>query len=1428
MHKSLLLLCLFIFAYSYIHSQETTPWLGKWIWSEQGVKENYFRYTFNIEKNNPPIEGKIAITCDNIFELYLNGKFLGKDDDWATLEVYDIKDKIKAGKNVIAVKCMDPGGDCGALLVEGYIKLKNDDIKIIASDENWKITQKIPTPQMQQWTEVYFDDTSWATAKPYGKPPMLPWGALSYPSFGLGEDIIVDELKILKGAPLPGNKIDLFFKITPKAKGITPTTIGIRLLKENEVIFEKYWIAASQKITEWVVNKTISFTLENVYIPKYCPFGDVAIELVIPGYRVDKTSTIKIGTEKVLHVPRAKIIAKDVTTKGGYLKAKLYVNSETNEPLYVQIYKNKNILVFADSIPFSSTELCIKIDILPKGEYYLKLCQHKSICIDCKLYKFKIYNSNNKNVVIKPLGYGEYRDRFGVPHRWYINHCNTLIRDGKPYIPVGGMYISAFHNNFNVMNIESNEKNWERDMERLSLLISAGVSDLYLNPCVKLGSKPAWVYQRLFDAMEEKGIYYGWQVTTPMSPLKGFSICLDKFSLEIEGPGTYNIDIIPSWIAHVNEHTKVFYSVISNTKGEIISTGRAPSITLIKGGIRATVTVPSLPEKEKATIYCIPEVIYTGDMHDYWTDFNKDYENTIKTVLKKAHLGEKFVCFVDPLDNEQSLRDEHQLIPSCEAFQKMLSDFLKNKYKTISNLVEAWALLDNNKTPTDWAYCGRLIPIGRGKKGTMYEDIGYVLDIMTNIVYKIDLKKSQFWYDILEFRNSSIRNFNNRAADILKSVHNVPVVLKLTGEDSFTNNREVGGFDGVGFEAYGKGNELIRGCGGGVFSRAEQAARTMWCLVTETNMSGPEEEYIGYTDPLRLVEELNTMVAGGAKGVYVFYFNACTDKPPLFYNFDLFHDERQLYWLGAYSQLLKSSHKLPSYKTSVDFLFPAKHWGIDGFRRIQPDFYSLTPETSILGNEGRWATPCSVIPKTDDLHLIVNLIDTPITKRYKAILEEAIKKNIKLTFIGLRRDLGALPFIDKYYTNITKTDIDNKEVQILNPDERCNILAKTNDAEMLPWAIEVDNIRIFAKNDFENIVKTVTRPPEKKINFLKDILDAEMRTYGKAIMSLSFGDTTYLWNTLSQDVYLQITTNNELKYIIGGNSFKWSGKMNVRIPKLLSLPTIIKGLSEKDSIEGIDEINKLYALEEWNKVASKGKQIGLNIPDITGLSCEEILETAKILEKQVKEAENTTYFYKNNVIVDGDLSEWKNIPPIYLRVKVVQDFNFSCEYKDARFYLGYDNENLYIAGEINDEAVINLYRGKMIWNGDAIEIFIDTNPDMETTYDGYTEYCYQFLFSPTNADAKPDMAVAGNPKLDYNYVPHNNKVAAKIHSNGYNIECAINYKELGGWKPKANSKIGFSLALDDADKEDRTVQYLWRGKGDLWKIRTRFGKAYLK
>jgi hypothetical protein len=107
--------------------------------------------------------------------------------------------------------------------------------------------------------------------------------------------------------------------------------------------------------------------------------------------------------------------------------------------------------------------------------------------------------------------------------------------------------------------------------------------------------------------------------------------------------------------------------------------------------------------------------------------------------------------------------------------------------------------------------------------------------------------------------------------------------------DSFTNDLASGGFDGVGMEAYGSAPGLVRGSGGGVFSRAQQAGRTMWQIITETGMSTPTDDFIGYPDPLRMTKELASMAEMGAKGVYCFYLNAGGDASGNpFYCYNLF------------------------------------------------------------------------------------------------------------------------------------------------------------------------------------------------------------------------------------------------------------------------------------------------------------------------------------------------------------------------------------------------------------------------------------------------------------------------------------------------------------------------------------------------------------
>src|SRR4051794_13512940 len=87
---------------------KSTAGEAQWIWHASFPKDEvpagtcYFRHVFDIEF---PERGHIEITCDNRFELWVNGRRVGSSTDWHVLQVYEIDKQLVRGRNVIAVKC---------------------------------------------------------------------------------------------------------------------------------------------------------------------------------------------------------------------------------------------------------------------------------------------------------------------------------------------------------------------------------------------------------------------------------------------------------------------------------------------------------------------------------------------------------------------------------------------------------------------------------------------------------------------------------------------------------------------------------------------------------------------------------------------------------------------------------------------------------------------------------------------------------------------------------------------------------------------------------------------------------------------------------------------------------------------------------------------------------------------------------------------------------------------------------------------------------------------------------------------------------------------------------------------------------------------------------------------------------------------------
>jgi len=95
----------------------------------------------------------ISMTCDNEFDLYVNGNNVGKGDTWT--RTYQFNPIVKPG-DVIAIDGVDKGGPAA------FIGVFNGKV---TKPSEWKCTTK----KSDNWNKNNFDDSSWSNAVSYGK-----------------------------------------------------------------------------------------------------------------------------------------------------------------------------------------------------------------------------------------------------------------------------------------------------------------------------------------------------------------------------------------------------------------------------------------------------------------------------------------------------------------------------------------------------------------------------------------------------------------------------------------------------------------------------------------------------------------------------------------------------------------------------------------------------------------------------------------------------------------------------------------------------------------------------------------------------------------------------------------------------------------------------------------------------------------------------------------------------------------------------------------------------------------------------------------------------------------------------------------------------------------------------------------------------------
>ncbi|MBN1554747.1 MAG: beta-galactosidase trimerization domain-containing protein [Phycisphaerae bacterium] len=192
----------------------------------------------------------------------------------------------------------------------------------------------------------------------------------------------------------------------------------------------------------------------------------------------------------------------------------------------------------------------------------------------------------------------------------------------------------------------------------------------------------------------------------------------------------------------------------------------------------------------------------------------------------------------------------------------------------------------------------------------------------------------------------------------------------------------------------------------------------------------------------------------------------------------------------------------------------------------------------------------------------------------------------------------------------------------------------------------------------------------------------------------------------------------------------------------------------------------------------------------------------------------TAYRLARAPVIDGDLSDWPELPVLFLgQEQHVSSGDWSgpddCR---ALIRLGWDDKALYFAVRvIDDEIVQNLPDGEAsrIWSEDSIQWSVDINADGGIGYDGND---YEYGFGKTQSGpcvyrwhVSSASLVVGRTKQ----VPL--AVNPSADGKGVIYEAAVPWGQLLHLQPTKHREIGFTIVVQDRDEKKKNVLQWTRG-----------------
>jgi len=635
----------------------------------------------------------------------------------------------------------------------------------------------------------------------------------------------------------------------------------------------------------------------------------------------------------------------------------------------------------------------------------------------------------------RPLCHGQCRSAAGVEHSWRTLGDGTLVWDGMPYMPIGGMVRTRFLSDYNALDPEGNKARWQEFEARTRAIADAGVADVYLTTDPgDLARIPTDAMQRVLDRFEELGLRYGIEIGGAADD--GFVGYLVGHELVLRGVVADAQNMMPLGGLPFPPGPQALAVFYDEADGSPLGAFRFP---IHEGSIQLKLGLTEGTKGRTYTAYVTPQVFVPagygpGDAAN--DSAFRARKVAVCRTLESLEFGDGLRFLSNPLGRDTGLppADVIPIFPST--FGLRFAAWLRDEYDgDLGGLQATWCCPD---LPSFDA-AGRCVSLS-GPEGT-----SFLADEDAGRLYACRVADGSYVSDLEAFRQRIQAESLEDLVAAVKSIVDVPVILEPEAAGTVSTSgeggtivrasREVGahhvsrdpyyGPDGVALSPPRLPPDLARASLVARIAENRTFLRTPWLLATRVV---PKLE--AGAEPSLIRSTITDVSWTGARGVFFQWASDEMGDTPA-------PDIRGL--PGLLDDLARGSEAcglLSSDGPKLVFSFPARDRLVAGVRDDRPAALDGTVGGAppIELPDGRWLAPAPVPAPESAAPLIVSL---PCAGKHHAaarLLDNYLASDPRASVLALgpREDLGLVPTLDRLYTPDRRaTEHGSGEAQVL-------------------------------------------------------------------------------------------------------------------------------------------------------------------------------------------------------------------------------------------------------------------------------------------------------------------------------------------------------------------------------------------------------------